>query len=671
MKTNISTVNARIFYLLIGILFIGPGLKAETLTDSNGKDSLPFFEMSLEQLMNVNVTVASELPMTSRESPGILTILTDEEIKKTGAKDLMDVLRLIPGFDFGVDVEGIVGIAVRGNWGHEGKVLLLWDGIDLNEDLYSTLQFGGHYPVSQIKRLEIIRGPGSAMYGGNAEYAVINVVTTNNRELNGANADVTYSQMSKTFSQRCVSVNVGKDFGSLHVNYSTYLNESNRSQLPYTDRDGASYDMTNQSGIHTMQQRTDVYWKNFSATGFVDNYTVNQRDGYSNIYLRDYPTKFNSYYFISKYDIKLNRFTLTPGIRYKHNQPWSFDKSYPDDNFAPYKSSVSRSEYYLNSSYDLSDKLHIISGIKYYNQYAQQLLDTNTFSDGSKTYSLKNYSAFVQSVVTVKKLNFILGARYNNNNRFNASFVPRLGITTVHDSWHVKLLYSQAFRAPSIENINAEPNILPERTAVLEVEIGVKLSENSYLTTNVFDVTTKDPIIYYYDQNNKDMYKNESPTGTSGFEMEYKWKHNKWMLNANYSFYTTSGHDVITTYSVPGYTNRVLAIPQSKIAVFGQMPIYRNISCSPTLVWVSDRYASMTSSENNVLVTRYKPNLNAGINIVFTDAFTKGLTLQAGVFNLLDTKNYYIQPYNSDHSPLPGLSREFQLRITYNVSFSK
>lgn len=78
----------------------------------------------------------------------------------------MQVLQLIPGFDFGVDVEGIVGIGVRGNWAHEGKVLMLWDGLEMNEDLYSTLQFGGHYPVGQIKRIEIIRGPGSAIYGG-------------------------------------------------------------------------------------------------------------------------------------------------------------------------------------------------------------------------------------------------------------------------------------------------------------------------------------------------------------------------------------------------------------------------------------------------------------------------------------------------------------------------
>ena len=102
-------------------------------------------EMSFEDLMNMDVTVASKKAMSLRESPGIISVLTAEEILTSGARDLIDVLRLVPGVDFGVDVQGVVGLSIRGNWAHDGKVLMMIDGLEVNEMAFSTLQFGNHY----------------------------------------------------------------------------------------------------------------------------------------------------------------------------------------------------------------------------------------------------------------------------------------------------------------------------------------------------------------------------------------------------------------------------------------------------------------------------------------------------------------------------------------------
>ena len=122
-----------------------------------------FFEMSLDELMNIPVSVASKTQLTVRESPAILTVITGEEIKNLGARDLMDVLNLVPGMNFGVDVQGVVGISSRVNWAHEGKILVLLDGQEMNEILFSTTQFGQRYYISQIEKVEIIRGPGSSI----------------------------------------------------------------------------------------------------------------------------------------------------------------------------------------------------------------------------------------------------------------------------------------------------------------------------------------------------------------------------------------------------------------------------------------------------------------------------------------------------------------------------
>src|SRR5207253_11346941 len=103
--------------------------------------------------------------------------------------------RLVPGMDFGVDVEGVVGLGMRGNWAHEGKVLLLLDGQEMNEIMFATTQFGNHVCVDQIEKIEIIGGPGSAIYGGFAEYGVIDIITKGGSDLNGISVTGTYGQM--------------------------------------------------------------------------------------------------------------------------------------------------------------------------------------------------------------------------------------------------------------------------------------------------------------------------------------------------------------------------------------------------------------------------------------------------------------------------------------------
>src|SRR5689334_11230220 len=141
-------------------------------------------ESDLQKILNKNVGVSAQ-KLSSRETPGILSIITAEEIQNSGARDLTDVLRLVPGFDVLQDLQFVMGIGLRGSWANEGKVLVLMDGQPFNELLYQTVAIGNRFPVDAIERIEIIRGPGSAIYGGSAEYGVINIITKAAESLNG------------------------------------------------------------------------------------------------------------------------------------------------------------------------------------------------------------------------------------------------------------------------------------------------------------------------------------------------------------------------------------------------------------------------------------------------------------------------------------------------------
>ncbi len=639
-------------------------------TEKENPDSIPFYEMTLEQLMNVNVTVASDRPMISRESPGIVSVITQEEIRKSGAHDLIEVLQRVPGFDFGYDVEGVVGIAVRGNWGHEGKVLLIWDGIEMNEDLYSTLQFGGHYPVSLIKRIEIIRGPGSAMYGANAEYAVINIVTQTG-ELDGLSADISSYSYENTFSGYSSSIAIGKKTPDGRINFSAAIINSKRSNKHYTDNYGNSYDMSNQSGLSSSQFKMEFTKKGFSFVGLLDNYTTKERDGYDAIYLRAYSNRFYSSNYISKYEFNLPHLKITPGFKYVYSRPWFLESSNADDNSVPYNTTNSKGVGFLNFVYEPISKLSVIAGADYSRLHAEDHLDSSFFTNGNKTFNMNTANAYVQALLRNKIANVIIGGRYFQNQYYGQKFVPRLGLTHIWEAFHVKALFSQAFRAPSVENINLSPDIKPEGTTFVELEFGFKANKHSYFTINAFDITTTAPIVYYYNELNEDDYKNAAPSGTRGFEVEYKWKAKQWYASANYSYYTTQGHPIIDIYQVPGHSDLLLAFPKHKINLTGSVNLYRKWSLSPTIYCVSERYNLATSESGTTDVVEFVPALYFDLNINAENIFYKGFSLNISCHNISDESVLYIQPYASNHAVVPGGGREYSISLNYIIPFKK
>src|SRR5262249_32762711 len=125
----------------------------------------------------VTSQVASFAPTRLKDSPAVVTVISGDDIRATGAHDLTAILYIVPGYFGGADTEAVVGRGFRGLWGYEGKILLRIDGKEMNELLFSTVQLGNEFPVELIERVEVVRGPGSVIYGGNAELSVINIVT--------------------------------------------------------------------------------------------------------------------------------------------------------------------------------------------------------------------------------------------------------------------------------------------------------------------------------------------------------------------------------------------------------------------------------------------------------------------------------------------------------------
>src|SRR6185503_20212783 len=180
----------------------------------------------------------------------------------------------------GVDAVKKEGIGVRGNWGHEGKVLLLIDGQQMNETLYSTNQLGNHYPVDQIERIEIIRGPGSAIYGGYAELAVINVITRGADELNGVAVYGHAGLTSDTYGSLNLSVAAGQTVGEgIKLSIAGLFGRGHRGHGPFNDFFGNTFNIEDDQNLDPAFVNFGAKWKDLSFRFIFDHYNNDERDG--------------------------------------------------------------------------------------------------------------------------------------------------------------------------------------------------------------------------------------------------------------------------------------------------------------------------------------------------------------------------------------------------------
>lgn len=649
----------------------------------NAQDKQDLMSMSLEELLNVEITVASKKGMTLRESPGIISVINREEIINSGAQDLIDVLKLVPGLFFGTDVQGVVGIGVRGNWGHEGKVLLIIDGMEMNETLYSTLQFGNHYPVEHIKKIEIIRGPGSPLYGGFAELAVINITTLKPKDINGIEGSVNYAQGKDKFAKRNFSLSFGKIFNDLEVSAHMLHGEGTRSSQTYTDFFDYSYEMEDNSELNPMFGNIGIKYKDFNFRITADNYTLTQKDAFDEATEETVEIGFKSYFIAADYDWKINdELTLNPQINFKRQLSWFNDELDPEDmNYLDVTSD--RLKGGLTLSYDLNKNINLLAGAEIMIDKAFVPDDADSASlfgaDYNKEISYNNTAFLIQGLFNTEYANIIAGARYDNHEEYGSSFVPRLALTKVMDRFHVKALASAAFRAPSIYNItlNEEARALhginmakmePEKTTVFEIEAGYKFSSKLFFTANVFDIKIEDPIVYVWDDEYEiEYYENMDKTGTQGFELECKYSDDWGYLNFNYSYYKVNENKV-EDYSVLGNEDMLLGFPAHKAVLNTCIKITESFNVNPSIIYLGERYGYYTVDVEEVeQLKKYDSQIFADINLIYRNLFTEGLDVSAGVSDLTDEDEIFIQPYNGWHAPIPGKTLEYRFRIAYNL----
>lgn len=637
----------------------------------------------MESVITQAIETASRKPLTLRNSPSIITVVTQEEITRSGAMDMMDVFRMIPGLEFNMDVTGVVAISFRGLWSNEGNILFQMDGQEMNETAFSGLAFGNHYPVNNIKKIEVIRGPGSALYGGYAEYAVINIITSKGEDMHGATFDLLGGGTNNAYTRENVGLTVGNKVNDLTYSFAGLTGCGQRSNFSYTDVYGKTVTLAGNAKLDPHFLDVNIGYKGLSLLFIYDNYVTSTRDGYVGALSQGYPCNFLSYMGELRYTRKLSRkVQFQVRANFKHCEPWTFDgQPLPvDSSYGYYKILIDRYRLSASATWDPNYWLSVNAGAEGYADLGYKPNGQDFSLDSTDRVNYLNYAPFIQASVKTRFVNITIGARYDISTEFGTALNPRVGITKRVGIANFKLLYASSFRAPSIEDFQYsldEKKLEPERSNTLEFETSLKISKNMYFSLNLFDITTKNAIKYFVKTDSvvngdPDGYRNTGKiTGSTGLELEYKYNARFGFVNFVYSFYTIACKGVDSLNEVPIDQSATLGTAQNKFSLHASFNINKHFFISPSCYYLGRRYgiASVDASGNGI-ITAFSPQFIATVYLGYSE-LAKNLSVGAGIRNITDEKELFIQAYNSLHAPLPGTGREYYLKISYKIDYPK
>ena len=203
------------FLLLAGLSEKSPANAPESAPENPGQ----LKQLSLEQLGKIEVTTASKEPVEASRTPAAIYVITQQDIRRSGATSIPEALRLVPGVEVARIDSSKWSIGVRGFGSRLSRsVLVLIDG----RTVYTPLFAGVYWEVQDtlledIDRIEVIRGPGGTIWGANAVNAVINIITKSTKDTRGTLASTGGGNIDQGFVGFRYGGGRGKD-----LNYRVY-----------------------------------------------------------------------------------------------------------------------------------------------------------------------------------------------------------------------------------------------------------------------------------------------------------------------------------------------------------------------------------------------------------------------------------------------------------------
>lgn len=654
------------------------------------------WEIPLEELVQTRIsTLASGTATPLEKAAAVMTVITEEDIVAMGATDIDQVLETVPGLHVGTSDQGYAPkYNIRGiTSGLNAQTLMLINGVPV-----TNLVFGNRgnvwagMPVKSISRIEVIRGPGSAMHGADAFAGVINIITKSRKDINGTVTG--YRQGS--FDTHAAWMEHGQSINGIDIGLVLELETTDgHNEMVTADVLGLSGPVSTMRD--SIDARLDMNFDQFRLRlGYQDRSNVGT--GVGVLPILDPDGRFANQRFNADFTYTENN--LAPDLQLETRISYYRDTQEVEENIilAPagafpgfpdgfignpgFKEEQARLD--ISAIYE-GVRQHILRlGAGFYWGDVFETTETkNFFPDNSPRPGIEdvsdtpevwlpekdrtNHYVFLQDEWQFKE-DWLLttGVRFDHYSDFGDTTNPRIALVwATSDSITTKLLYGRAFRAPSITElfVTSNPvnlgnsNLKPETIDTYELAFSHQFASSLIYTANTYYYKIKDLITLIPNGQIKQSQNVNDRTGYGvEFEMIYKASPTLRVL-ANYAY----------QHAEDDTTNKDVGdAPEHQLYARAEWRLADNWLISPQVNWVGEQKRSpedTTRSENVPHYTTVDMTIKQ-LNIV------PDLDMTLSIHNLFDRKVIEPSPisplpFGGPASDLPSAGRSIHAEISY------
>jgi iron complex outermembrane receptor protein len=500
--------------------------------------------LSLEELSNIQVYTASKHMQNASDAPASITVVDSNEIQRFGYRNLADILRGVPGFYLTYDRDytfvGVRGFGRLGDW--NSRILVLIDGHRINNNVLGQAMLGNEFlvDVDMIERVEIVRGPSSSLYGANAFFAVINVITRTTKQVK----DWELSFQTGSFGTYEGRATYGHQFHGLGVLFSGTFYDSKGQRLFFPEfnspatNNGITSDTDYESYKHILATLT---FRGFTLQGLFST-----RD-------KGVPTAYFGGVFNDPGDFNVDSHQYV-NLDYQHSiRKWQLDAhtSYDQARLqgpVPEAPVMARDPVVLDTfsfrgnwwtgevkvSGDLLERNHVTLGSEIRDNLRQDQGDLlnppNVFSEEPNSSLITALYAQDELSIT-SRLTLNAGVRYDHYSTFGGTTNPRLALIYRPTSkTTLKLLYGDAFSAPDVYEISPDfgsfyddnLKLQPEHIQSFEARVQQRLGQYFQLSSGVYRNRIDDLItLVSVPTDGNFQYQNNGNAQATGMDLEF------------------------------------------------------------------------------------------------------------------------------------------------------
>ena len=520
---------------------------------ANAAEEQDLFSLSFEDLLNVQVDIASKTNETLSSVPSTISVFSRKQIQALGVDNAYEVMNFVPGMQStrGDWVGAVPKDHARGVYLDSGNVLVMINGERVNESSFGKASvYLPYIPVEVIEKIEFIRGPGSALYGSNAFLGVMNIVTSKERN-----------------TLQLVLGNNGRYGATGQFNTSLSDDTSLFASFSYDQKDGESYPQGVKDPLEALYLEAGVDYKKLqlrarynetsldeflNLAGYSKQNQHNSDNTFVGIkynWINNDKLKLDSSYSFTKHNISsagliatfddIPDFLVGPAwqttdSKFETELSYQFDNQWQLAAGIEY-SEAKQTEAGVRTSYYDFDSEQIIIDPAFEQQGIVSVMDFPEFS--SLKFTFETLSAYGQLKIPYSDaLTLFIGARYDDVKDIDSKLSPRLaGVYKINSEHTVKLQYGESFRTPVTNELfsnddvtTGNPSLRSESIKTTELVWHYKTSElqaNAVLFYNELnDFINIEPTL---SDDSLFTFTNSFNTQNSGIELDSTWQSSK------------------------------------------------------------------------------------------------------------------------------------------------